>query len=216
MASTGTDFEQQSILTDNEIVGTNKADTLVWDARHSVGSTETATLDGGAGYDSLTILLTASQLAALKAEINLHSDVFLTDDGRLIGDGLSAFTGNRFTALESLGLSVKSWENSIKLSPNRAPIVTKSLPPPPTYIDEYNRGNFLAEDKSIDLDLSAVIPTLEFEEDPQSAVVTKARRGRLLHGRHRSAGLQFRAVDLHRLEPLGPDDRQRQQQHFFR
>ena len=44
--------------------------------------------------------------------------------------------------------------------------------PPPTYIDEYNRGNFSGSDKSIDLDLIA--SKLEFEEGEQKWDVTKA------------------------------------------
>ena len=52
------DFGVQSYLdNDDPIVGTIKADTLIWDATKGEVPTDPITLDGGAVYDTLTLRL---------------------------------------------------------------------------------------------------------------------------------------------------------------
>ena len=62
-------------------------------------------------------------------------------------------------------------------------------PPPPTYIDEYGRGNFSGSDKSIDLDLTT--SKLEFEEGEQKWDVTKAGEDAYFAGGDAVPGFSF-------------------------
>ena len=75
-----------------------------------IAEADYTTLDGGANHDSLTIRLTTSQMEALKLELASQSGFLLNDKGELIGNAQSAFIGNQYTTLDSIGITVKSWE----------------------------------------------------------------------------------------------------------
>ena len=156
------------------VTGSSKNDALVFDVRslHGANSSNFTSLDGGLGIDTLTLQLTQSQYNAMKLEMKAKLGGLFNDRldlGELV-TLLKVFTGQQYVKIDALDLQLKGWEY-VKFGVCEDPAPEQIVPPPPTYIDEHNRGNFLAEGKSIDLDLSA--NKLEFEDDPQRADVTK-------------------------------------------
>src|SRR4029077_5700125 len=100
------------------------------------------------------------------------------------------FTGQQYVKIDALDLQLKGWEYvNFDVCKDPAPARIAQAPTPPTYIDEYNRGNFLAEGKSIDLDLTA--NKLEFEENPQRADVTKDGEAAYFEGGTTVPGFSF-------------------------
>jgi Ca2+-binding RTX toxin-like protein len=156
----------------DSITGSKQNDKLTYDATKFDAGETFVELDGGQGFDTLTITLTASQHAAMKAELQAKAKGFLGGlkggNFDLIGDLLNALAGQKFVEIASLGLRFKAWE-SVKFDVVPDPVPVEKIAAP-TWIDEHGRGNFLAADKSVDLDLNQ--SKLELEENsPASGAV---------------------------------------------
>ena len=114
---------------------------------HGTTSSNFTSFDGGKGIDTLTLQLTESQHAAMKAEMK-------TKLGGMFNDGLDlgelvtlfkVFTGQQYVKIDALDIQLKGWEY-VKFEVSPDPEADRS--PPPTYIDQYSRGNFSARTRA--------------------------------------------------------------------
>ena len=98
------------------ITGSSTNDNLTYDVRdlHGKNTSNFTSLDGGAGFDTLTLQLTESQYAAMKAEMKGKLGAMFNDRLNL-GELVSLFkvsTGLQYVKIDSLDLQLKGWELS--------------------------------------------------------------------------------------------------------
>ena len=183
------------------ITGSSKNDKLTYDVRdlHGTNTSNFTSLDGGKGFDTLTLQLTESQHAAMKAEMKAKLGGMF-NDGLDLGELVTlfkVFTGQQYVKIDSLDLQLKGWE-SVKFEVSADPIVTLApsapsrpafAPPAPTYIDE--RGNFSRRARA-SISICGHNPGVRRETPRRTDVTHRCRRTGLLRQRQRRYRLQLR------------------------
>ncbi len=140
----------------NDFTGTAKNDNVVFDATVNVGenfkasNADFSTLDGGAGFDTLTIKLTESQNAAMKLEMKAKLGSMF-NGGLDLNELVTLFkiaTGQQAVKFESIGAELKGWE-CIKFDVVKDPVI--NLPPALAAKPPEDNGNNAAKDDYVGL-----------------------------------------------------------------